>query len=179
MALLGNVVVRRPGEPEVYAETRRPPRAVWPGNPGWGHPPLEDGVRMADEGRDWSQTGACSARRPSGGIRPFSGWTGTASRISSARRRCTAGFTAASVSPARRERRADPHADGRPGITPLPERPACRTDAECHSGGGSLIQLRGLGAVAARPTATLCAVSDQGQFSWFACARTDPIRRTG
>jgi hypothetical protein len=27
--------------------------------------------------------------------------------------------------------------------------------AECHSGGGSLIQLRGLGAVAARPTATL------------------------
>src|ERR1022692_4586113 len=41
MALVGNVVVRRPGEPEVYAQT---------GNPGWGHPPLEDEVRMTDEG---------------------------------------------------------------------------------------------------------------------------------
>lgn len=36
MALLGNVVVRRPGEPEVYAD--------------WGHPPYEDDVRTTDEG---------------------------------------------------------------------------------------------------------------------------------
>ena len=50
MALLGNVVVRRPGEPEVYAETADLHERFSPGNPGWGHPPLEDEVRMTDEG---------------------------------------------------------------------------------------------------------------------------------
>jgi SAM-dependent methyltransferase len=50
MALLGNVVVRRPGEPEVYAETADLHERFSPGNPGWGHPPLEDDVRMTDEG---------------------------------------------------------------------------------------------------------------------------------
>jgi SAM-dependent methyltransferase len=50
MALLGNVVVRRPGEPEVYAETADLHRRFAPGNPGWGHPPLEDEVRMTGEG---------------------------------------------------------------------------------------------------------------------------------
>ncbi|GAA2300756.1 methyltransferase type 11 [Streptomyces violaceusniger] len=45
MALLGNVVVRRPGEPEVYAETADLHERFCPGNPGWGHPPLEDEVR--------------------------------------------------------------------------------------------------------------------------------------
>jgi SAM-dependent methyltransferase len=50
MALLGNVVVRRPGEPEVYAETADLHEQFSPGNPGWGHPPLEDEVRMTDEG---------------------------------------------------------------------------------------------------------------------------------
>ncbi|GAB4060966.1 class I SAM-dependent methyltransferase [Catellatospora paridis] len=49
MALLGNVVVRRPGEPEVYAETADLHERFSPGNPGWGHPPLEDDVRT-DEG---------------------------------------------------------------------------------------------------------------------------------
>ena len=50
MTLLGNVVVRRPGEPEVYAETADLHERFSPGNPGWGHPPLEDAVRMTDEG---------------------------------------------------------------------------------------------------------------------------------
>jgi SAM-dependent methyltransferase len=50
MALLGNVVVRRPGEPEVYAETADLHERFSPGNPGWGHPPLEDEVRMTDDG---------------------------------------------------------------------------------------------------------------------------------
>jgi SAM-dependent methyltransferase len=50
MALLGNVVVRRPGEPEVYAETADLHERFSPGNPGWGHPPLEDEVRTTDEG---------------------------------------------------------------------------------------------------------------------------------
>ena len=50
MALLGNVVVRRPGEPEVYAETADLHERFCPGNPGWGHPPLEEEVRATDEG---------------------------------------------------------------------------------------------------------------------------------
>jgi SAM-dependent methyltransferase len=50
MALLGNVVVRRPGGPEVYAETADLHERFSPGNPGWGHPPLEDEVRMTDKG---------------------------------------------------------------------------------------------------------------------------------
>ncbi len=50
MALLGNVVVRRPGEPEVYAETADLHERFCPGNPDWGHPPLEDDARTADEG---------------------------------------------------------------------------------------------------------------------------------
>lgn len=50
MALLGNVVVRRPGEPEVYAETADLHPRLCPGNPDWGHPPAEDEVRATDEG---------------------------------------------------------------------------------------------------------------------------------
>ena len=50
MALLGNVVVHRPEEPEVYAETADLHERFCPGNPGWGHPPLEDEVRTTDEG---------------------------------------------------------------------------------------------------------------------------------
>ena len=50
MALLGNVVVRRPGEREVYAETADLHERFAPGNPAWGHPPLEDEVRATDEG---------------------------------------------------------------------------------------------------------------------------------
>src|SRR5690242_18062819 len=50
MALLGNVVVRRPGEPEVYAETADLHERFAPGNPDWDHPPLEDEVRTTDNG---------------------------------------------------------------------------------------------------------------------------------
>lgn len=50
MALLAHVVVRRPGEPEVYAETADLHERFSPGNPGWGHPPLEDEVRMTVDG---------------------------------------------------------------------------------------------------------------------------------
>lgn len=50
MALLGNVVVRRPGEPEVYAETADLHERFYPTNPDWGHPPLEDDVRATDQG---------------------------------------------------------------------------------------------------------------------------------
>jgi SAM-dependent methyltransferase len=50
MALLGNVVVRRPGEPEVYAETADLHQRFSPGNPDWGHPPLEVEVRATEEG---------------------------------------------------------------------------------------------------------------------------------
>ena len=50
MALLGHVVVRRPGEPEVYAGTADLHERFSPGNPGWDHPPLEDEVRTTGEG---------------------------------------------------------------------------------------------------------------------------------
>jgi SAM-dependent methyltransferase len=50
MALLGNVVVRRPGEPEVYAETADLHERYSPANPDWEHPPLEDEVRATDAG---------------------------------------------------------------------------------------------------------------------------------
>jgi SAM-dependent methyltransferase len=50
MALLNHVVVHRPGEPEVYAETADLHERFSPGNPGWGHPPLEDEVRTTDTG---------------------------------------------------------------------------------------------------------------------------------
>jgi SAM-dependent methyltransferase len=50
MALPGNIVVRRPGQPEVYAETADLHERYSPGNPDWGHPPLEDEVRATNEG---------------------------------------------------------------------------------------------------------------------------------
>jgi len=50
MALPGNVVVRRPGEPEAYAETADLHERFSPGNPDWGHPPLEEDVRASDAG---------------------------------------------------------------------------------------------------------------------------------
>jgi SAM-dependent methyltransferase len=50
MALLGNVVVRCPGEREVYAETHDLHERYSPGNPDWGHPPLAEEVRATNEG---------------------------------------------------------------------------------------------------------------------------------
>src|SRR6266699_2694589 len=52
MALLGNVVVRRPGEPEVYAQTADLHQRFRARQPRLGHPPLEDEVRMTGEGWD-------------------------------------------------------------------------------------------------------------------------------
>ncbi len=51
MALLGNVVVSRPGELEVYAETADLHERYSPGNSDSGHPPLERDVRTSNE--DW------------------------------------------------------------------------------------------------------------------------------
>jgi SAM-dependent methyltransferase len=50
MALIGHVVVRRQGEPEVYAETADLHERFAPGNPDWGHPPLEGEVRSTGKG---------------------------------------------------------------------------------------------------------------------------------
>jgi hypothetical protein len=50
MALLGNVVVRRPGEPEAYSETADLHERFAPGSPDWGHPPLEHEVRSTEDG---------------------------------------------------------------------------------------------------------------------------------
>jgi SAM-dependent methyltransferase len=50
MAILGNVVVRRPSEAEVYAKTADLHERFSPGNPDWGDPPLEDEVRATSEG---------------------------------------------------------------------------------------------------------------------------------
>jgi SAM-dependent methyltransferase len=50
IALLGHVVVRRPGEPEMYAGTADLHERFSPGNPGWGHPPLEAEVYATNEG---------------------------------------------------------------------------------------------------------------------------------
>ena len=50
MALLGNVVVRQPGELEVFAETADLHERFSPGNPDWGLPPLDAEVRATDSG---------------------------------------------------------------------------------------------------------------------------------
>jgi SAM-dependent methyltransferase len=50
MALLGNVVVRRSDEPEVYAQTQDLHEQAQPGNPDWGHPPLEEEIRATSSG---------------------------------------------------------------------------------------------------------------------------------
>ncbi|WP_306204443.1 class I SAM-dependent methyltransferase [Actinoplanes sp. RD1] len=50
LALLSHVVVRRPGEPEVYAETADLHEHFSPGDPSWGHPPLEESVLGTDQG---------------------------------------------------------------------------------------------------------------------------------
>ncbi len=47
LALLGNVVARRPGELEVYAESADLHERFCPGNPDWGHPPRRRRSRAA------------------------------------------------------------------------------------------------------------------------------------
>lgn len=48
LAVLGNVVYRRPDEPEMYAETADLHEQFAPGDPAWGHPPLEDQARAEE-----------------------------------------------------------------------------------------------------------------------------------
>jgi SAM-dependent methyltransferase len=55
MAVLGNIVVRHPDEPEVYAETADLHERFSPANPGWGHPPLEEDARATYQG--WGEAG--------------------------------------------------------------------------------------------------------------------------
>jgi len=50
MAVLGHVVVRQPDAPEVYAATADLHEQFAPGNPDWGHPPLEADVRATSQG---------------------------------------------------------------------------------------------------------------------------------
>jgi SAM-dependent methyltransferase len=50
LAVIGNIVVRRPGEPEVYAKTVDLHERFAPGDPDWGDPPLEDDVRATAQG---------------------------------------------------------------------------------------------------------------------------------
>ena len=80
MALIGNVVVRRPGEPEVYAATADLHEQYLPGHPDWRHPPLEAKVRAVHTnwGPGVDDPAAGSARRPSGGTRSSSGSTAQA-----------------------------------------------------------------------------------------------------
>ncbi|MFG1925142.1 class I SAM-dependent methyltransferase [Cryptosporangium sp. NPDC048952] len=48
MAVLDHVVVRRLDEPEMYAGTADLHEQFSPGNPGWGHPPLEEDATVPD-----------------------------------------------------------------------------------------------------------------------------------
>ncbi len=50
MALIGHVVVRQEGEPEMYAMTEDLHEQFAPGNPNWCHPPLEAEVRGTNAG---------------------------------------------------------------------------------------------------------------------------------
>jgi SAM-dependent methyltransferase len=50
LALIGNVVIREPGEPEVHAETADLHQRFSPGNPDWADPPLADEVRTTSGG---------------------------------------------------------------------------------------------------------------------------------
>jgi SAM-dependent methyltransferase len=50
IVLLGHIVIRRPGELEVYAETADLHERASPGNSYWSQPPLEDEVRATDTG---------------------------------------------------------------------------------------------------------------------------------
>jgi SAM-dependent methyltransferase len=50
LALVSAVVVRRPGEPEMYAATAGLHQRFVPDDPGWRHPPLELDVLTSDRG---------------------------------------------------------------------------------------------------------------------------------
>lgn len=50
MAILGNVVIRPPGQAELYAETEDLHHRYAPDSPDWGHPPTESEVRATSTG---------------------------------------------------------------------------------------------------------------------------------
>jgi SAM-dependent methyltransferase len=50
LALLGHVVVQRPEDVEVFAETVDLHERFMPNHPAWGHPPSEEEVRTTNEG---------------------------------------------------------------------------------------------------------------------------------
>jgi hypothetical protein len=126
-------------------------------NPGWGHPPLEDEVRMTDEG--WGLVTDPGSLFGPTTVRwyPAVQWLdgdGFADLI-----RSTSLYRGLD----RRVREPLLDAIAERIRTRMGDRASRRylsvlragQHAECHSGGGSLIQLHGLEAVAARPTATL------------------------
>ncbi|MEU4671743.1 class I SAM-dependent methyltransferase [Amycolatopsis sp. NPDC023774] len=136
MALLGNVVVRRPGEPEVYAETADLHERFCPGNAGWGHPPLEDDVRTTNEG--WGLIDEPGESFGPTTVRWYptvqwfnAGWVRRPPSLDVAVSKARPRRPRA---PARRHRRAHPQADGRPSITPLSERPPGRTASQMKPG---------------------------------------------
>ena len=136
MSLIGNVVVRRPGEPEVYAETADLHERYCPGNPDWGHPPLEDEVRATNQG--WGLVEDPGSLFGPTTVRwyPVAQWFDGAGfadllRSTSLYRRPR---TRSSRAPSQLHRRADPSTHGGPSASPLPGRPpgwsACRLTAE-------------------------------------------------
>ncbi len=126
MALLGNVVVRRPEETEVYAETADLHERFAPGNPGWGDPPLEAEVRATDQG--WGRPNEDVARLFSPPIArwyPTVQWLdgeGFADLLRSTSLYRQLDHTVRE--PLLEGRRTHPHTDGRSSTTPLPECPA-------------------------------------------------------
>ncbi|HEY2563044.1 MAG TPA: class I SAM-dependent methyltransferase [Acidimicrobiales bacterium] len=82
MALVGHIVVRRPSEPEVYAETVDLHDRYCPGNPDWVIHPLRTRCAQPTRAGDRSRTPApCSARPSYSGTPSCSGSTGPVSLI--------------------------------------------------------------------------------------------------
>jgi SAM-dependent methyltransferase len=73
LVIMGHIVVRKPGEPEVYAETADLHEAYAPGHPGWGHPPTAEEVVAAAEA---SSNDIVALERTIGGARDSSSAAG-------------------------------------------------------------------------------------------------------
>jgi SAM-dependent methyltransferase len=129
MALIGNVTVRQEGEPEVYAQTADLHHRFSPGNPAWGHPPLEDEVRTTNEGwglvSDPGDLFGPTIVRWYSTVQWFNG-EGFADllRTLSPYRKLDVEHPRAAP---RRDCRTHPHEDGRSRRSPLPERAPRRT----------------------------------------------------
>jgi SAM-dependent methyltransferase len=99
-AVLANVVVRREGEPEVYAQTADLHERLAPGDGDWGHPPLESEICANKEGwgADIEIPVSCSAPPFCAPTLRSSGSTGRASPTCCARPRSTASWRRRSAS---------------------------------------------------------------------------------